>query len=89
MRPAPIPDEAIWPGAVRKVIAAPNGDLTDETIAPVEVLMDRPESLGGVRYCVRMALEPGDLEKLQAGGNVWIAFYGAVVPFYADVTDPL
>ncbi|HEV7651352.1 MAG TPA: hypothetical protein VGP26_24645 [Actinophytocola sp.] len=39
MRPAPIPDEAVWDGAQRMVVAAPDGDLTHSTIAPVEVLV--------------------------------------------------
>jgi hypothetical protein len=35
VRPAPIPLDAVWEGAQRVVMAAPNGDLTDDTIVPV------------------------------------------------------
>ncbi len=87
MRPAPIPDDAIWPGARRIVLSAPNGDLTDEKIAAVEMLADVPDSIGGVRYSARCMLEPGDLEKLADGGHVWVSFYGGVPPFCVDVTD--
>ena len=88
MRPAPIPAEAVWDGARRVVIAPPGGDLTDPDIAPVEAVVDRPESLGGIRLSVRCVLEPGDLEKLAAGGHVWVSFYGQMVPFCVDVTGP-
>ncbi len=87
MRPTPIPVEAVWPGARRIVMSAPGGDLTDPMVAPVEAVLDEPESLGGSRYSVRCTLEPGDLEKLADGGHVWISFYGAMVPFCVDVTD--
>jgi hypothetical protein len=87
MRPAPIPDDAIWPGARRIVLSAPNGDLTDPDVAPVEMLADVPESIGGIRYSARCMLEPGDLEKLAGGGHVWVSFYGGVPPFCVDVTD--
>jgi hypothetical protein len=88
MRPAPIPAEAIREGARRIVVAPPGGDLTDPDIAPVEAVIDRPEGLGGIRLSVRCVLEPGDLEKLTAGGHVWVSFYGQVVPFCVDVTRP-
>lgn len=70
------------------VIAPPDGDLTNSDIAPVEAVIDRAESIGGIRLSVRCALEPGDLEKLAAGGHVWISFYGHMVPFCVDVTGP-
>lgn len=85
MRPVPIPDEAVWSGAQRVVMGAPDGDLTNSTIAPVEVVVDRVESTGGLCYSARCVLEPGDLEKLQAGGHVWVSFYGGVMPFSVDV----
>ncbi|MEV6897466.1 hypothetical protein [Amycolatopsis sp. NPDC051372] len=87
MRPAPIPHDAVWPGARRVVLSAPNGDLTDPDIAPVEMVADCPPSLGAVRYSARCMLEPGDLEKLVDGGHVWVSFYGRVPPFCVDVTD--
>lgn len=85
MRPAPIPNDAIWPGAVRRVYSAPDGDLLNEEIAPVEALVDDVPS--GLRASVRCVLEDGDLEKLAAGGHVWISFYGLMPVFSVDVTD--
>lgn len=86
MRPVPIPDEAVWEGGVRRVFAAPDGDLINPDIAAVEAIID--ESLGGKpRISVRCALEEGDLEKLAGGGHVWISFYGGLLPFAVDVTD--
>ena len=88
MRPAPIPDEAIWEGARRMVIAPPDGDLTSTDIAPVEVLIDNGQDTGIPRISVRCVLEEGDLEKLADGGTVWVTFYGSqLVPFCVDVTD--
>lgn len=87
MRPAPIPATAVWEGARRVVMSPPGGDLTDPDIAPLEVVVDRPQ-IGGLRYSARCVLEDGDLEKLTAGGHVWVSFYGAVVPFCVDVTGP-
>jgi hypothetical protein len=73
MRPAPIP--------------APDGDLTNPDIAAVEMLVD--PSVGGLpRFSARCVLEPGDLDKLAAGGHVWVSFYSHVVPFSVDVTGP-
>lgn len=43
----------------------------------------------GVRVLsVRCELEPGDLEELQAGGTVWLSFFGAMVPWAATVVAP-
>jgi hypothetical protein len=40
MRPAPIPDDDVWDGARRIIIAPPGGDMTDPEISSVEVLGD-------------------------------------------------
>ena len=88
MRPVPIPNEAIWEGATRRVYAAPDGDLTNEVIRPVEVLVDVAGDRTR-RINAMCALEDGDLEKLAAGGHVWVSFYGVLVPFSVDVTGPL
>lgn len=86
MRPTPIPDDAIWEGAKRAIFGPPDGDLTNPDIAPVEVLLDATDTCPR-RISVRCSLEPGDLEKLQTGGHVWISFYGVLIPFSVDVTD--
>lgn len=84
MRATPIPDSEIWPGAVRKVYAAAGrGD-----IAPCEALVDRAPKSGHVNISVRCELEAGELEQLQAGGVVWLTFWGAMVPWAAVVAAP-
>jgi hypothetical protein len=84
VRPVPIPDEAIWPNAVRVVVAGPGGDLTGE-IPAVEALADETHS-GWRRLSVRCALGPGELERLAAGECVWVSFYGGgMPPFSVDV----
>ena len=88
MRTTTIPDAEVWAGAARKVIAPPDGDLTNPLIAPVEALIDRSPSTGALNLSVRCALEDGDLEKLAAGGTVWITFWGHMVPFSATVVGP-
>lgn len=89
MRPAPIPDDAIWEGARRMVIAPPDGDLTSTHIAPVEVLLDVAQDSRMPRISARCVLEPGDLDKLRDGGTVWVSFYGTqLMPFSVDVVGP-
>lgn len=84
MRPVPIPDEAIWAGAERVVVAGPGGDLAGP-IPAVEALADETPS-GWRRLSVRCVLEPGDLERLAVGECVWVSFYGGgVPPFSVDV----
>jgi hypothetical protein len=85
MRPTPIPEAEVWDGGVRVVFAAPDGDLTNPDIAPVEVVADRADDGVTPRFHVRAVLEAGDLETLAAGGNVWLTMWGTVVPFAVDV----
>jgi hypothetical protein len=88
VRPTPIPDSEVWEGAQRHVFAAPDGDLTNPHIAPVEALVDRSPTTGALNISVRVVLEDGDLEKLQAGGVVWLTFWGAMVPWVLTVAGP-
>lgn len=90
MRPVPIPESLVWEGGERRVMSAPDGDLLNPDIAPVEVIVDWPV-MGGDRvpcFNVRCALDSGDLAKLAEGGHVWISFYGQFPPFSVDVTGP-
>lgn len=85
MRPVPIPDDKIWPGAKRVVFSPPDGDLTGD-IRPVEALVDRSPRTGVTAASVRCALDEGDLERLAAGECVWVSFYGGgMPPFSVDV----
>jgi hypothetical protein len=85
MQPTTIPDDLIEPGTVRRVISAPNGDLLDDNIRPVEALIsrDRPTQLAAFK--MRLTLEPGELERLMAGKPVWLTMLGGVAPFSVDV----
>jgi len=96
MRPAPIPDDEILPGSKRVVIGPPVGhDLTGD-IRSVEVCVRRIQSFGGEQIVngvavisARCVLDLGDLEKLQAGGSVWVHFYGGqLLPFDVQVLSP-
>lgn len=87
MRPTPIPDSEVWEGASRRVLAAPDGDLTNRDIAPVEALVDRSPSTGALNLSVRCVLEGDDLAKLQAGGTVWLTFWGCMVPWSSTVVS--
>lgn len=88
MRPTPIPDAEVWEGATRKVFAAPGGDLTDTQVAPVEALVDQSPATGGMTASVRCVLEDDDLANLQAGGTVWLTFWGGMIPWAATVVAP-
>jgi hypothetical protein len=83
MRPTTIPDSEIWQGAHRMIMAPPDGDLTNDKIRPLEMLAEIHD--GTPTYSAMCTLEPGDLEMLQAGGRVWVTFYGGVMPFCVTV----
>lgn len=89
MRPTPIPDNEVWTGAIRRVIGPPDGDLANPNIAPVEALLDRAPDTGALNISVRFVMEDGDVEKLAAGGTIWLTFWGHVVPFAVNVVDPM
>jgi hypothetical protein len=85
MRPAPIPDEEVWEGARRVVIAGPDGDLTGE-IQPAEVLVH--QSKFGPCISARVILQDGDLERLEAGEPFWVTFIGDHLhPFDVGMTE--
>ncbi len=85
MRPAPIPDE-VAPGTRRVVVAAPNGDLTDDNIRSVETLVTQEP--GGQWYTVMLVLEPGDLDLLEADQPIWLSFAGGVPVFHVSTGIP-
>lgn len=84
MRPIPIEKELLVRESMRREVIAGPGDLFDSHVAPVEAIVE-PYPRGGVTLSVRMRLEDDDLAKLQAGANVWITFWGHMVPFSCDV----
>lgn len=73
MRPVPIEDGDVWPGARRLVIGPPVGHELTGDIRPVEALVESSPQYGTVFRC-KIQLEPGDLERLQANGGVfWVS----------------
>jgi hypothetical protein len=87
MRVTPIPDSALYEGARRTVVGPPTGHDVTGDIRPVEALAIVSPTSGLTVLSVRCALEPGDLETLAAGGNVWISFHSQMVPFSVDVIE--
>lgn len=93
MRPTPIPDAEVWPGAIRVVLAAPCGNLgghrsSVDQASVVEVLINRGQDTGAPCACVRLQLEPGDLKEPAAGGTVWLSAYGPMPVFCMDIKGP-
>jgi hypothetical protein len=86
MRPVPIPEDRVWAGGVRRVFAAPDGDLTNPDIGPCEVIVDAGID-GTARVNVLLQLEDGDLERLTNGGAVWLSMLGGLMPFALTVID--
>ena len=85
MIPTTIPDELIKPDSQRHVIAAPNGDLLDDNIRPVEALIERDPPTDLVAIKVRLVLEDGELERLTSGKPVWLTMLGGLAPFDIQV----
>jgi hypothetical protein len=70
------------------VIGPPDGDLTNERILPVEALAGIVD--GEPRIAVLVALEPGELERLEAmpSPGVWLTFITSqLAPFSVEVAD--
>lgn len=80
MRPTIIPEQLIPEGYERLVIAAPGGDLLDPDIAPVEAVVGPSGVRDARQVSLRFQLEPGDLERLIAGGQVWVTVLGQLPP---------
>jgi hypothetical protein len=70
------------------VVAAPDGDLTNDRIAPVEAIVEDSADWGTRLFTVLCEAEPGDLEALAAGGRVAVTFWGGMVPFAVHVVRP-
>lgn len=85
MIPTTIPDELVEPGTVRRVVSAPNGDLLDDHIRPVEALVSSDAATGLAAIRVRLVLEEGELERLTAGQPVWLTMLGGLSPFHVEV----
>lgn len=88
MRPIPIPDHCVPDGCKRYVIGPPDGDLTNETISPVEVVAGIVD--GQVHMCALVMLEPGELARLAAMDTpaIWLTMLTPQIPpFDLHVAD--
>lgn len=89
MRPIPLPsDVELTTNQTRKVIAAPNGSLIDDSIRPVEAVME-PVNLGtdehpliATQFAVCISLEDDDIIRLMETGRFYLCFLGHIVPFH-------
>lgn len=85
MRPIPIPDgmaEAFEQPAERKVIAAPNGDLTNPDIAPLEAVYQVTDQ--GFQIHALIKIEEADFETLKATeGRFWLTFWTPQIPAFS------
>lgn len=87
MRPIPIPDELVVGGLRRFVVAAPDGDLTNEEVGAVEVLAGIDPKMG-ICQTILVALEAGDLERLTEHPAIWLSMYTPQLPvFSVEVAD--
>lgn len=89
MRPIPIPDELVPDGAIRTVLSAPNGDLTDDQIAPLEVVIEelRHGDVETVMWTSRWTLTDEERERVAAGEAIEISLIGmgSHPPIYVEV----
>jgi hypothetical protein len=60
-------------------MAAPDGDLLNDQVEPIEMLAARVDDQWVMS--ARFVLEDGDLQRLAAGEPFWLTFWGGVVPF--------
>lgn len=83
MRAIPIEPEWVVPGARRVVIAAPNGDLTDPDIPPLEVVLAIDVTDGTVSLSSIWVPDDEERAAIAAGGVVVLTVGGAEHPVVA------
>lgn len=99
MIPAPVTDEMVLsfsqpsengegnPEAVKRIFeAGSEGDSDMSTYDPCEAVVHRSPT-DGVTAVVRvpLQLEPGELDRLRNGGQVWLSMWGGLAPFAVEV----
>ena len=85
MRPIPIPDDVAathYPQGARKVVAAGDGDLTNDAVRPLEVVWEVVVTDHGPALTATSHWQPddADLLNLNAGGVVTLTIFGAPLP---------
>ena len=84
MIPTPIPDELVDENHPRRTFVGPDGL---DNVDPCEALIHRDVDGVTAVVGVRLQLEPGELERLQAGEPVWLEMLGGLTPFRVKVGD--
>ena len=87
MVPTPIPDDEVFPYGQRVVIGPPPGEDITGDIRAVEAVAWHYDNVN--RYSMRVVLEDGDLERIQAGDPIWVTFLGSITPFYFTTEPPV
>jgi hypothetical protein len=85
MRPSSIPDELVNPERVRQTVTVP--PELQAHVDPCEALITRGAD-GLAQVHVRLELEPGELRKIRATGEVWVTFMGGITPFRVSAERP-
>ena len=85
MRPTPITDDVLaahYPQGRRKVVAGPDGDLTNDAIRPLEVVWEVVLTEAGPALTATSHWKPSDeeLSELVAGGAITVTIFGAPLP---------
>jgi hypothetical protein len=89
MNPIPIPDgwpeRNLQPGELIRtvVVAAPDGDLTNPDIAPIEGMLRRHSEDGSPVMSFLWRLDDDDLVVLAAGGHLLLTFMSSGIPVHA------
>jgi hypothetical protein len=84
IRAVPVPEVAkrFRPWAFPKVFAPPDGDLTNDQIAPAELLVD-PQGPFGVCLRIYATVDADDVAALAAGGFVEITLHTGMLPVFS------
>lgn len=84
MRAIPIEDGWVPPDCSRQVLAAPNGDLNDPDIAPLEVILDPGggpfEDPRSVSMTSMWLLDEAERDAVTAGGLIVLVVMGVAHP---------
>lgn len=81
MRPVPISEAQVQAlgGGLRRVLAAPSGDLTDPNCAPLEVVIQQLDD-GTHVYSSLWTIEGDDLRRLRGGARIRLVVFGGQPP---------
>jgi hypothetical protein len=91
MKPIPVTDEMVAafsdsnPGAVKRTFVG-SEDLPN--VESCEAVVHRSTDGETAVIRVPMQLEPGDIEILSNGGEVWVSMWGGLSPFAVECVPP-